>query len=183
MALKVGQWSLRGLLIAAAVLPIAIYALLRATPMIASMVLPLASLGWIAMVIVWLTEKGERQAFARGATIVALAYGCSVWYITPTELNHPAARPTRSLITSYLLDIVYASCETTTPAPASPTGGAKAIVMPKGLAFMQVGHAYWCVMVGTAGGFFARWVYQNRERQESSSSAITQQDDGAPISS
>lgn len=161
MAIKLGQWSLLALLIATAVLPVAVYALVKATPIIASIAITLGTLGWIAMVIVCFTERDEPQAIARGIAVAAFVYALAFFYTDQTE---PYQK--RSLATSRLLDISFEYCMTQTEVPASDGRGIRTVVSPDRIAFKIVGQVYWCVAFGLAGGYFARWVYRRRKRRE-----------------
>lgn len=162
MATKLGQWSLRALLIATAILPVAIYALVKATPMIASVAITLGMLTWTATVIVWLTEKEERQAIARGIAVAAFVYALAFWYTDQTQEYQR-----RSLVTTRLLVIAYENCETETQVPRGNGRGTDTVRSPDSFAFGVVGQVYWCILSGIAGGLFARWVYRHRKEAES----------------
>jgi hypothetical protein len=81
------QWSLRTLLVATAVVPVAILAIFKATALYVSAVLTLAVIAWIAVAIMAWIDTGSRQAWARGVILAATAYGLLVvWMGTEFEL-------------------------------------------------------------------------------------------------
>lgn len=82
------QWSLRTLLIATAVVPLAIFAIAKSTPFYVSAVMTFAAITWIVVAITAWTGTGPRQAWARGAILAASAYGLLVvWLGTELELR------------------------------------------------------------------------------------------------
>lgn len=147
------RFSLKTLLIAAAVVPVAIYALDNVTRGIAIAALNLVlSIGAVALVIS-LEAEGERRIFARGFLAVAVAYAV-VSYLT--DSNDKSSIP---LVTTALLDMAY---KQTVIYP--PRGPVKTMPVPEYRPFMVVGQIYWSVLFGLIGGWSAGWLYHRRQK-------------------
>lgn len=179
MTIGRGQWSLRNLLIATAIIPVAVYMLAKANAMLVSAVITVAIAVWIAMAIVAFVGKGERRAFASGALIAATVYGAVVYFLGDLSLVGS------SLFTTGLLYYAHEACVTRTMVPVqggmgmggggsmmmmSGMGGGMPAMMlanesPNGQHFVMIGQAYWGILIGIIGGWFACWVAR-REQNE-----------------
>jgi small neutral amino acid transporter SnatA (MarC family) len=208
------QWSLRTLLIATAIVPLAIYAISKATSFYISAVITIATTAWIGVAIVASTGIGSRGAWARGATVAATAYGLLIVCMgTELELRgsklptsgvlfyaHDAwAQPTNELVrvpeggTVLLggikrlneftptdvededanvepeeenLGLRVGQTPSNDPVPTSTGPGTIAGLLPYfpptrvpyATSFAKIGHIYWGVLIGIAGGCFAQWL-------------------------
>lgn len=192
------QWSLRTLLIATAIVPLAIFAIAKATPFHVSAVLTVAAIAWIAVAIMAWIDSGSRQAWARGVILAATAYGLLVVWMG-TELNLVGSR----LATSGAL--YYAHTWAAPEANAPPNGPVSiSFTSPEGTLttneitfnvgtnsangisgttwnyyslsalfnqtptrrdFATIGHVYWGILLGLAGGWFAAWIARRRKQE------------------
>lgn len=183
------QWSLRTLLIATAIVPVAIYVIAKSTPFYISAVATVAAFGWIAVAIAAWVSSGSRQAWARGAILAATTYGALVvWMGTELDLGRS------QLATSQLLQVAKQAFtpriiisedpeedlglrpvfkETVRESPtrvSSPTGVATFVTMPHFVDalpinrnFAIIGHIYWGAVFGLVGGCFAQWLVQHEQ--------------------
>jgi hypothetical protein len=174
MSSKASQWSLRSLLIAAAIIPAAIYMLVKANPMLVSVAVTISITAWIATAIVAVVGTGERQAFARGALIAATVYGAVVYYLD--ELNLQTAK----LFTTGLLYHAHEACVTriigSTQSGFGGAGGMMRMMManesPMAGHFAIIGQIYWGVLIAILGGWFA-WRVVRREQNEAAERPTT----------
>ncbi len=193
------QWSLRTLLIATAVIPLAIFAIAKSTPLYVSAVLTIAAIAWIAVAIMAWIDSGSRQAWARGVILAATAYGLLViWMGTELELvgsrlatsgalyyahtwaapdaNAPLASPYTITFTSpqgssLTTNEITFDVRTNTDSGVSGTTWNYSTLStllnqtPTRRDFATIGHVYWGILLGLAGGWFAAWIAR-RQQQE-----------------
>ncbi len=96
------QWSLKTLLIATAIIPVAVFAITQSTPFYVSAVVTAAAIAWIAIAILAWVETGQRQAWARGMMIAATGYAILVFALGG-EVGLSGSR----LATSHVLAYAY----------------------------------------------------------------------------
>lgn len=148
------RFTLKTLLIAAAVTPVAAYVLYSANSLIASFVMATAAIGWIASLNVWLGSEGELREFARGFTLSTLAYGAMAFGIVPaTSLVRDGLGTTR------LLHLLHEGIAVQTRHPEFGI-----IVSPERGPFIVIGEFYYCVVIGLAGGILASWLYHRGKK-------------------
>jgi len=148
------RFSLRTLLIVAAVVPLAFYALVKVDSIAVSLALTVAVLGWMASLIVWAAGEGESREVARGFAIAALAYGfLALGNFGETVFGR------YGLFTTRLLHLLH---EVVAEKTANPNSGI--IERPPLETFTDLGEVYWCIAFGLAGGWFAAWLYRRRQK-------------------
>lgn len=142
------------MLIAVAVVPVAVWGLAKATPFIASLVMLIAVVGWIAAVVTCLEGEGELRAAARGFAVASLLFAVVVFRFDNSKefLN-------QSLLTTRLLSWAQLSL-------AEEDSG-KRFVVPDPVSFFFVGHIYCCVIIGLLGSWLAGLLYHLRQRANS----------------
>jgi hypothetical protein len=96
------QWSLKSLLVATAIIPLAVFAIAKSTPFYVSAVVTVAAVVWIAIAILAWVETGQRQAWARGMLVAATGYAILI-YALGSEIGLSGSR----LATSHLLGYAY----------------------------------------------------------------------------
>ncbi len=139
------RFSLKTLLIAAAVVPVAAYVLVNATQLIATIVLNIALLGWMTSLVLSRESGGELGAFARGFATITSAFAFVTWGNSSIQGNH-------YLVTSRLISRTYwdfGFVKSQFPDPES---------------YYLVAQVYWCVIFGIVGGWFAAWLYRRRQK-------------------
>lgn len=164
------RFSLKTLLIAAAVVPLAAYGLVRATPFIESIVITIAVLTWLAGVVVSLECEGEFRAVARSFVVTSLAFAIFTWGGNANNNGN------QRLLTDQLLSRVHGLVVVETEVPVSFGFGISAVgvkQLPSLEQFLAVGQIYWCAIVGLAGGWLAGWFYRRQKANQSSTEAST----------
>lgn len=150
------RFTLKTLLIAATVVPVAAYVLYSANSLLASFVMVAAAIGWIASLNVWLGSEGELREFARGFCLSALAYGAMAFVIVPsTSLVRDGLGATR------LLHLLHERIVVQTRHPEFGM-----LVSPELGPFIVIGEFYYCVIIGLAGGILAGWLYRRKKTRD-----------------
>jgi hypothetical protein len=187
--------SLREAFIFVALVALATASLKYANDTWISIVAAIMMLSFFVALIIAVVDRGPRQAFAIGFVLVAAAYGYLVVSATHSESNRVIEFYGSSgrLPTTRLLNLIYQSVNTSDyydnatgqplpgfdPATESdrlrlsiqmPGGGMVPGVsfrqIPEMDSFMRVGHCWWALILGCAGGYFAQVVYRRRLRDE-----------------
>jgi hypothetical protein len=169
--------SLRELLTIVAFVAIGIASLKYANDFWLAVVAAVTMLSFFAVTIVAIVDGGPRQAFAIGFALTMLAYGLILLtgrttlgfggnsYSKNIEMDPYDGR----LPTTRMLRYVHiAVTETQEAVVGSPFSGmAKQVVeKPQREILMPIGHCWWALVLGYAGGRFARWVYGRRIREQ-----------------
>jgi hypothetical protein len=141
------RFSLKTLLIAAAVIPLAAYGLFRATPLLSSLAITIVCFSWCAMIVACLEGDGELRAFARGFLISSLLYVALALWVVPRYVS------AQELITSTLLIQAHQVTYTLLKEDC-----------PQYVPFYFVGESLWCLSVGMASGWLAGWLYRRRQK-------------------
>jgi len=176
--------SLRSLLVIVAFLALAITSLEYASDTWVVIASAVTMFVCFAMLIVAFVDRGARQAFAIGFSIVAICYwavlvaGAQRAGSNSIELDYSFGR----LPTTAILRKLYAAVRKTfwidqktgavvpgyTPNTQAQGGVSAAIPTaymanrPKREDFMQIGHCWWTLILGYVGGQFASWIYRRR---------------------
>lgn len=176
--------SLRELLLLLALCAVAIVSLRYASGPWQLVVFTITMVAAFVAAIVAVVDRGARQAFAIGFALSMALYGLIFLYGSARatdgrnlELNPQAGR----LPTSRLLEPVYKALVEVRwidlrtgqevpghdPTSASAAGASfvTADERPERGAFMRIGHCWWALLLGYLGGWFARWVYLQRNRE------------------
>jgi len=172
--------SLRGMLVLVAAVALAIVSLTYASDWWQIGVVTLVLLTFAAAAIVALVDRGGRQAFALGMVVIMTIYAGLIAYAslqTAREFN-PEFRGQGSLPTSRLLASVYERFVDRTYVDVrtgkrlmnfDPTNSppiiriqARRVETPPERQFMQIGHAWFALLLACLGGQFARSVYCRR---------------------
>jgi hypothetical protein len=153
-------------LVAAAIIPIAIYILVKANATLAGIAILLAFAAWIVALVIGRTGHGKERAFAAGALVAFTIYAGLV-------LSEGKFSLTRSMLpTSGLLYYAHEACvvrtmtevEILSPGTAllSPPVPGTAMMMtdetPTPENFAIVGHVYWGLFFATLCGWLACWL-------------------------
>jgi hypothetical protein len=144
------RFSLKTLLIAAAVVPVAVYALAVANPFVASVAIIVTLLAWIAMILAWIECVGESRAFARGWVLAMTIYLTAEFWAIP-KFTQGAVLVSTSILTL-----------------------ADGLLGPRSQGyewFYYVGESWLCLLVGLAGGWFAGWLYRRRQNADKPNTA------------
>lgn len=163
------RFSLKTLLIAAAVVPVAAFSLAKADATIAAIVATIAFLAWVAAVIVWRESEGEQRSVVSGCAISALLYAIAVYVTGVFGTGLPGLQV--GLLTSRPLELAYPLVAVKVKIQTS--FGTLDGDFPAFEHYFLIGHLYWCVLVGLAGGWFAGWLYRRRRRPEQSSTGAS----------
>jgi membrane associated rhomboid family serine protease len=145
------RFSLKTLLIAAAVVPVATYGFVQANPFTTKIVVSVSVVAWIVAAIMASEGMGEIRAFARGIAIASLAFAVVTWSTGSVYGN-------AHLFSYDLLLIAHKRVFVNADLSTSPTVQE----------FLLVGQVYWCAVVGLIGGWFAVCLYRRRIRQPQS---------------
>ncbi len=171
------QWSLRTLLIATAIVPVAIFAIAQSTRFYATAMVNLAAVAWTIVAIAACSSTVTRQKWARGAIVAATAYGLFL-YLLPSELELEGS----GFVTSGALfyahrfraHLIGEEEEENLGLRPTPSDAAFAIyrvgpatLFPERQNFAIIGHVYCGVLFGIAGGYFAQWLVQHEQRNAS----------------
>lgn len=188
---KLPQWatlfrlSLRELFVLVACVALAVVSLKYASDMWMAAVAALTMISCFAALIVAVVDRGPRQAFAIGFSLVAIGYtGLLISGLQKdVEYNFASGR----LPTTLLLRRAYANLRapkwtdpnTREPMPndealaqrnlvgatsGGPAGNGPYLVnYPKEAVFMPIGHCWWTLALAYAGGRFAGHVYLRRQ--------------------
>jgi hypothetical protein len=201
------QWSLRTLLIATAIVPVAIFAIAKSTPLYVSAAVTVAAVAWIVVAIIAWIDTGSRQAWARGMILAATAYGLLVVSMG-TELELQGSRLATSGVLYYAHNLTASDdiqpqllTFTLMSADGSPGGSASvgsfadvpisantdsgfsgtaqlfrnllinSNQSPTRRDFGVIGHIYWGMLLGLAGGWFAVWIERRKASHEAKQAA------------
>lgn len=137
-----------------------------------------------AAAIIAIVDRGARQGFAIGFTLIAAVYGLLL-ILGATEFDQYSGRwPTTRLLRPLHSAMDRSEWINTATGmviqnfdPHNPTvpivggggvigagGGAEWREIPPREAFMPIGHCWWALLLGFIGGHFARYVYLSRMR-------------------
>jgi len=186
--------SLRELLICVALVALAIVSLKYANDLLLALVSVAAMIALFAGLIVAVVDRGPRQVFAIGFALVMISYGAFVLngQRAPSgggsrnlEFDpYSGQLPTTRLLRFFYQAIVRVSFydqqtgkhlpnydpEKAQQDAASGIGSGGGINMsiredPPREIFMPIGHCWWALVLGYAGGWFARYVYARRTKE------------------
>lgn len=172
------RWTLLNLLIAAAMIPVAVYMLVKANATLAGIAVLLAFAAWITALVIGLAGKGKPRVFAAGALFALTIYAGLV-------LSEEKFSLTQSMLpTAGLLYHAHKAC-VMEPSPREYTGIRQVLdarvalpLLPPPQApaaplvpvltateetptsenFAIVGHVYWGLLFATICGCFACWI-------------------------
>ena len=151
---------------------------------------------FIAAAIVAIVDRGSRQVFAIGFIVAGVVYGGFLSGFGPKDERLPTTRllsPVYGLVAvTWYWDLAAkrSISESELPPgakihygggggggfggavlpPPPTTGFAYSEQLPYHEHFMTIGHCLWALLLGYAGGHFARWVYHRRLRQQNAAS-------------
>lgn len=183
--------SLREMLVLMALVAFAIGSLKYASELWLAIVLAVTMMIFFGTVILAAVDRGHRQAFAIGVALTMVAYGLMLmtgrWWapgfartldgtnMTNIEFDQWSGRLPSSVLLRYVRNALDASFEQT-PAgkqvPVKPSALAIGlsqnafVEMPPREFFMPIGHCWWALLLGCVGGYFGRYVYWRRVREE-----------------
>jgi hypothetical protein len=189
------RMSLRELMAFFLIVAIALTTLKFASAVWQVLMITLAMFVLFAAVIVALVDRGERQAFAIGFAVVLICYGVLISFAGANFTNSNGANvefdpwggrlPTtwmlryihRAIGSDYWVDSTGKVIPNYDPSTAGPTtvavvGGfgtlsANFVEDPPRENYMPIGHLWCALLLGYAGGWFAKWVYVRREADKS----------------
>lgn len=168
------QWSLRTLFIATAIVPVAIFAIAQSTRFYATAMVNLAAVAWVAVAITAWGSVGTLKNWARGALIAATAYGLLIFSL-PAELElegsgfatsgglYYAHRLRAHLLNEEEEESLGLRASSWDP-PFVTYRLDPPIPFPERRNFAIIGHVYWGIIIGAAGGCFAQWLAQREHR-------------------
>jgi hypothetical protein len=172
--------SLREMLVFVAAIALAIVSLRSASPLWQGLVGLMAMLAIGMAVITGIFDSGLRRAFAIGAAILMIPYAilCAVnhfappnWEIFPTSLLlqeiHPVLGHGGYVYETNSEDIPAEAQVTSNPDGTLSFNGQTVIyvVRPYYKFFNAIGHWWFLLLFGYAGGRFARFVYMRRSKE------------------
>lgn len=189
------QWSLRSLLIAAAVLTVAIFGLYQSTPTWVSVVTSVAGLLWIAIGVVAVASTDSRRTWARGVFVAATLYGILVFALGG-ELGLTGSRLATSQVLAWAFQftpqhsfeihpdstyVTFSGVPNGRLNISGPMGNVNASRISFGQFaalrlwnprqdFGTIGHTYWAILFGLLGGWFALFIERQRPREPAESS-------------
>lgn len=155
---SIPRFSLRTLLIAAAVVPLAFYILAKATPFTASLVVTAVVLMWTGAAVAASVGDGEFNVVARGFAISAAIYAVFAFGIDPYLFSN------QFLITRRPLNWLFDSVKLVTITPATQSLPSRYSTFPMHESFGFIGQSYFIVVAGLVGGWFAGWLYRRRQK-------------------
>jgi hypothetical protein len=188
--------SLREMLALVALVALAIASLKYANDVWVAIVAAVVMIALFSALIVAVMDRGPRQAFAMGAALTMVAYGMVLstghrtreGYSRNIEFDQWEGRLPTTRLLRYVYKVVdngyyfdqrtgkvIPNYDPNTPRPNDPgfIGGgfafgpvASRMEIPPREKFMPVGHCWWALILGYAGGQFARFVYWRRLRDE-----------------
>jgi hypothetical protein len=172
--------SLRELLIGVALVALALVSLRNANyytvwPAVATGVTMVAL--FVALIVA-VVDRGPRQAFAMGFALTAVAYGLMLLSVRTSNFDQfEGWLPTTRLL-AYVHRAVdrggYYDHQTGQLVPdydpskllVGATVTASYREDPPREVFMPIGHCWWALILGYAGGWFARFVYSRRTQEQ-----------------
>jgi hypothetical protein len=181
--------SLRELFVFVALVALAVVSLKYASELWLALVAAITMVVCFAALIVAVVDRGPRQAFAIGFTLVAVGYTALLVGELPKDID--SSLPSARLPTTLLLRHMYFSMRTprwTDPNTREPMPNDEALAQrrllgpnrtafggngpylvnyPKESVFIPIGHCWWTLALAYAGGRFARHIYVRRQREES----------------
>src|SRR3954471_2930755 len=180
------RMSLRRMLIIVALIALAMGSLRYATDSLQTLVLGFTVVVVFAAAIVAVVDRGAKQAFAIGFSLIVVGYG---WLLMgrEAEFDQYSGRWPTTWLLKFLHDAMDRSewIDTSTGSviknfdeqhPSIPIFGQGGFVgagpmaswheVPPRGAFMPIGHCWSALLLGCIGGHFARYVYLKRMREQ-----------------
>jgi hypothetical protein len=163
--------SLRELFLGVLIVAMAIVSLLYASPVWHIVMGLLVLLVYTGAIIGAIVDRGPRQALAIGMVVAMTVYAATLIYAClgsdfNTEFMSGDARvrlPTTRLLRSlYGAIVVREEIELPPVEPGALGTRAGTIERPLGSSLMLVGHCWWSLLLGYAGGRFALYLYLRR---------------------
>lgn len=171
--------SLREVLVIVALLALAIVSLQFASATWETVVATIVIGALAVAVIVSLVDRQARQAFAIGFAVSIIVYGVALFVASlgsqgaNLEFNPDTGRfPTTRLLRPVFAAIAQSRWidfrtgqEVLDYDPQNPGPDTQFVSLderPERAAFMRIGHAWWALLLGYLGGWFARFVYLRR---------------------
>jgi hypothetical protein len=179
--------SLRSLFLLMAICAVAVASLRRASEGWQTAIVSIAVVLFFLAVIVAVVERGSRRAAAAGCALSMAAYGLALLLSAPVggtiaenrEFNPSTGRlPTSRLLGrlyTRVADLGWVDVRTGKPAdeasPSAAINSGDSVTtstgeIPDRETFMVIGHAWWLLALGVAGGWLAKHVYLRQTRAE-----------------
>jgi hypothetical protein len=161
------RMSLRQMLVWIAVVALAIVSLKYASVFWSGAIGLAALVTFVGSVIAAVTDRGQRQAFAIGMALAMTIYSGLLFYAD--RLDSPTANDeffpfAGRLPTSNLLSPLHFSFVTYEDVVENGQI-VRQIEHPDSQTFMTIGHYWWALVFGYAGGRFAQYLYVRRNQE------------------